>query len=363
MMNPANLARERSALRGGASYLLMVDVNQFYPSLYTHAVGWAIDPKLRVKANWRNNKLLGKRLDQELMNLQGKISQGVPIGNDISFLLTEIVLAQVDRKLRVSEARSFRWFDDYQIACETWDEAEQILARLSHELSAFRLRINQNKTKIISLPSPSQEEWRQILREQSEPDLNIAQNMVQYFDTAFRLHRKFPESAVLQYALGILFKLRCPMVSTGKVALSALTQALLAEPGAAQKAFSLMTFWTLNGFTLDTKLIGHTVERMIVRHEVAGVSSDISWALAFCIDNGIVLGNRASKVLSTFEDDCVGIQALHAHQLGLLTRGFTTAKLFLYSGTTRPDSGKSLRRSVSEINAYPKLLGSDYRAQ
>lgn len=78
--NPANLARERSALRAAASCLLKVDVNQFYPSLYTHAVGWAIDPKLRIKANWQNNKLLGKSLDQALMNLQGKISQGVPIG-------------------------------------------------------------------------------------------------------------------------------------------------------------------------------------------------------------------------------------------------------------------------------------------
>jgi hypothetical protein len=327
MMNPTSLARERAAIRGGASYLLVVDVNQFYPSLYTHAVGWAIDPKLRVKANWQNKKLLGKLLDQELMNLQGKVSQGVPIGNDVSFLLTEIVLAQVDRKLGVRDARAFRWFDDYEIPCDSRDEAEQVLARLNRELSAFRLRINQTKTKIIQLPSPSQEEWQQSLREQSDPDLNVTQNMVQFFDTAFRLHRRFPESPVLLYALGILFKLPCPTVDSGRVALSALTQALLAEPGAAQKAFSLLTFWKLNGFALDIKLLGHTIERMILRHEMAGVSSDISWALAFCIQNQIVLGNRASRILSTFNDDCVGIQALHAHQLGLLPKGFSTARL------------------------------------
>jgi len=101
-MNPANLARERAALRGGASFLVKLDVSQFYPSLYTHAVGWAIDPKLRKRAHWGSRNLLGKALDQNLMNLQGKISQGVPIGNDVSFLLTEIVLAQIDRKLRVA---------------------------------------------------------------------------------------------------------------------------------------------------------------------------------------------------------------------------------------------------------------------
>ncbi len=117
--------------------------------------------------------------------------------------MTEIVLAQVDRKLGVRSNRSYRWFDDYEIACDTRDEAEQVLARLNRELGAFRLRINQNKTKIIQLPSPSQEEWQQILREQSESDLNSPQNMAQYFDTAFRLHHTFPESPVLQYALGI----------------------------------------------------------------------------------------------------------------------------------------------------------------
>lgn len=35
MINPANLARERAASRGGACFLLSVDINQFYPSLYT----------------------------------------------------------------------------------------------------------------------------------------------------------------------------------------------------------------------------------------------------------------------------------------------------------------------------------------
>jgi hypothetical protein len=37
-VHPANLARERAAIRAGASYLLKTDISQFYPSLYTHAI-------------------------------------------------------------------------------------------------------------------------------------------------------------------------------------------------------------------------------------------------------------------------------------------------------------------------------------
>jgi hypothetical protein len=77
LFKPSNVARERAIVRGGARYLLKVDVSQFYPSLYTHAIGWAIDPQLRLRANWGAKKLLGKKLDQAMMDLQGKISQGM----------------------------------------------------------------------------------------------------------------------------------------------------------------------------------------------------------------------------------------------------------------------------------------------
>ena len=156
-----NLARERAAARAGCTFLLKADVSQFYPSLYTHAVGWAVDPKLREKAHWRNGKLLGKKLDQALMDLDGKVSQGIPIGNDISYLLAEAVLAQVDAGISAPAHRAFRWFDDYEISFDTRGEAEACLKRLSRELARFRLRLNATKTKIVELPQAAGEEWQE----------------------------------------------------------------------------------------------------------------------------------------------------------------------------------------------------------
>jgi hypothetical protein len=157
MVKPSNLPRERATARAGGAYLLRLDVSQFYPSLYTHAVGWAIDPKLRKPENWHNKKTktkkalpLGKQFDQALMGLQGKVSQGIPIGNDVSFLLAELVLAAIDAKLGSVPERSYRWFDDYEIACDTREEAERLLARLTKELSSFQLRVNPIKTEIVT---------------------------------------------------------------------------------------------------------------------------------------------------------------------------------------------------------------------
>src|SRR5439155_17953908 len=102
----------------------------------------AIAPKRRERAHWSNRKLLGKRLDQALMDLQGKVSQGIPIGNDLSFLLAETVLAEVDKRLGGNRASAYRWYDDYEFACHTLAEAEAALANLRRERARFRLRLN-----------------------------------------------------------------------------------------------------------------------------------------------------------------------------------------------------------------------------
>ena len=97
---------KKAAIRAGASFLLQADVSQFYPSRYTHAVGWAVDPQLRARKNWQNTNFGGKRLDQAIADIDGKMTQGIPIGNDISFLLAEVVLAQVDRATKFAKEKT-----------------------------------------------------------------------------------------------------------------------------------------------------------------------------------------------------------------------------------------------------------------
>ena len=80
------------------------------------------------------------------MNLDGKVSKSIPIGNDLSFLLAELVLAQVDKTLNPTSSGALRWFDDYELATDTREQAESILKILNRELGKFRLRLNPKKT-------------------------------------------------------------------------------------------------------------------------------------------------------------------------------------------------------------------------
>ena len=66
---------------------------------------------------------------------------------------------------------------------------------------------------------------------------------------------------------------------------------------------------------------------MIDQHESIGATSDVAWALAFCIENGVSLGKKAAKVLSRADEACVVLQALHLNSLGLLPSGLKTARI------------------------------------
>ena len=334
---PGNVRREIALCRSGSAYLLKVDISQFYPSLYTHAVGWAIDPKLRDRANWKNKKFLGQHLDQALMNLQGKVSQGIPIGNDISFLLAEAVLASIDRAAQLPTDRSCRWFDDYHLSFDTRDEAERCLARLKRELHKFRLRINPQKTKIVALPEPTESHWGDALHDHVAEALKTRRGILKYFDVAVRLHDQFPSEAVLMYAIGGLFQEKPPRDDVARIAQAAITQAMLGEPGVAQKAFALLTFWKILGVALDLPALTHTIERMILQHDSTGVSSDVAWALAFCAQESLAIGREAGKVLQASDDDSILLLALHFHSKGFIPSGFNPAKVAKLLATAQPD--------------------------
>ena len=131
----------------------------------------------------------------------------------------------------------------------------------------------------------------------------------------------------MMYALGLLFKIQPPTKDVARMALSCITQAILCEPGAAQKAFALLTFWRINGANLDLRLIASTANKTIVRHQGIGFSSDVAWALAFCLDQQFGLDADAAQAPSIFDDDCIAVQALHMDRKGLLPKGFNKKRI------------------------------------
>jgi hypothetical protein len=144
---------ERERLRPrdwrGQRFVLRTDVNQFYSSLYTHSIPWALEGKQKAKRNI--GKTPSDGLDKGIRNLSDGQTMGVPIGPDTSFLAAEIVLTAVDKSLASKlSLRGHRYLDDYELAFTTRAAAEEAQALLEDALAEYELAINPTKTETSS---------------------------------------------------------------------------------------------------------------------------------------------------------------------------------------------------------------------
>ena len=148
---PVARARSRTASR----YLLATDLSQFYPSIYTHSIPWALHTKPVAKARPNDYSLLGNVLDLAIRNGQDKQTIGIPIGPDTSLVIAEAILSSVDAQLTGTiTRRGFRYIDDIACGFRTVAEAEETLGRLQHLIGDLQLQLNPRKTRIVELPSP-----------------------------------------------------------------------------------------------------------------------------------------------------------------------------------------------------------------
>ncbi|MDZ7801883.1 MAG: RNA-directed DNA polymerase [Trueperaceae bacterium] len=150
-------------------WLVNADVANFYSSIYTHSIAWAVHGKKRARANRKNLTLYGNLLDQLVQKANDDCTNGIPTGPAISDLVAEIVLAGVDRYLTSSmraeglgstQVLAVRFKDDYRILCRTREVAMKVTKLLQAALREFRLQLNDGKTRISALPDGLFRVWR-----------------------------------------------------------------------------------------------------------------------------------------------------------------------------------------------------------
>ncbi len=78
------------------------------------------------------------------------MSYGIPVGNNPSRMLAELVLDDFDRVLLAEGIVFARWVDDYRLFCHTKEEAHQQLARLAEIINAQGLTLQSQKTNILT---------------------------------------------------------------------------------------------------------------------------------------------------------------------------------------------------------------------
>jgi hypothetical protein len=145
-------------------YLVKADVKNFYPSVYTHSIPWAIHGKAFIRQPSRRSDFsyFGNRLDKLFQNSNDGCTNGVAIGPAVSDMAAEIVMAAVDRLLSKAISEDvlvLRFKDDYRILTKSEDAGVSAIKALQAALKDYRLELNDEKTQFHKLPNGIFREW------------------------------------------------------------------------------------------------------------------------------------------------------------------------------------------------------------
>lgn len=149
------------------THLVKADIKNFYPSIYTHSLAWALHGKkfVRRSKNIHNFDLVGNRLDKLFQYANDGCTNGLPIGPVVSDVAAEIIAASVDRELtrhlRILniDCAAVRFKDDYRILVKSEHEARNVIKALQASLREFNLELSDEKTKVAPLPTGLFREW------------------------------------------------------------------------------------------------------------------------------------------------------------------------------------------------------------
>ena len=137
-------------------HILKLDISNFYSSIYTHIIPWAIHDESVAKNHRRDNNLLGNKIDKKYQYMNYGETVSIPQGNIVSDFMAEFLLRYIDSLLVVAlekkdiEYKILRYRDDYRIFTQNKEDEQIIKKELVTILGRHKLSINESKTKSSS---------------------------------------------------------------------------------------------------------------------------------------------------------------------------------------------------------------------
>ncbi len=141
---------KREDNRIGKRKLFKTDIQNFYPSVYTHSIPWVLVGKSEAKRNKNDKKKYYNILDNLIQKCQLGETHGIPTGSFASRLIAEIYMCKLDEKL--SEYQYIRYVDDFEFPYNDESEKSQFYKDLNKELNSLNLKVKVEKNQIDLFP-------------------------------------------------------------------------------------------------------------------------------------------------------------------------------------------------------------------
>jgi hypothetical protein len=308
--------------RLGQRYVLHTDIVQFYKSIYTHSIPWALHTKATAKAN-RSLSLTGNKIDYWVRMGQDQQTVGIPIGPDTSLVIAELIMHRCDEALlaKLPRVKGNRFIDDYELSFQTRTEAEDAFHILEMCLSEYELTLNHKKTQILELPLPLEDPWLTELKMFSfrASQSGQASDLSNYLSRAYALHLANPEDSVLQFAVA---KLRSVNIDPANWGLFQKLLLLCVIPEPASLPYVLEQIITRRNAGAPPILpeLEEIVNTLIINHSVLQHSSEVANAAWACLALGLRLNDEAVDLISQCDDPVVALLALDCERHGLVSK-------------------------------------------
>lgn len=324
-----DVSQRRALSRSGARFLLQADVLNFYPSIYTHSIPWALHEKSAAKAAKNDITFAGNQIDKAVREGQDGQTMGLPIGPDTSWVVAECVLARIEQSLcaKIDGLRGHRFNDDFELSFGSLADAERALSHLQEILAEYELSLNPRKTKILDLPQAVESSGIADLRRWEFRIHPKAQrsDIIAYFDRTASLIREDPGGSSASYAVARL-KGEHFDASVWPLLEALLLQLLVAEPSCASHVAATLSALVGGGYKMSGAALSSAVERLAVRHSPMGHGSEVAWALWMSIANGVPITQATADAVAAMDDCLVALLSLHAKTHSLVAGSLNTTR-------------------------------------
>ena len=277
------LYEERLRHASTSRYALLSDISQFFPTLYTHSIAWAIHGKKKAKEKRNSQRPLGNRLDVAVRRCQHQQTIGIPIGPDTSHVLAELVGSSIDVLLNEQfegGVRGYRHVDDFALFFDSLGTAERALTALESSVRAFELKLNPLKTKIVPIEEILEDSWSHELQNFTFSPVTLVQRrqLHYFFEVAHRIYTSQRDEAVIRFALGRLSAIVIKK-QNWNVLQTHLLRCVLGFPSTLQEVGLLFFTYEKLGYAPDLARLDVALNLIVTEHLPLQHHSEVAWAL------------------------------------------------------------------------------------
>lgn len=320
------LHEEKIIRSSGYRYALITDITQFFPTIYTHTISWALHGKSEAKNHKKDKNYLGNILDNCSMAMQEWQTMGLPIGPDSSHVLAEIIGVAIDLKIKEYLGcwpPGYRYVDDFYLFFSTRNKAEAALSKIIKSINYFELHINANKTKIIKIKEIIDDSWKYSVKQLGISDDKKIQrrDIHKFFESLFQLAEKFGDESVVKYGVRYI-STKIVKKSNWDIFEPYLLKTGFSYPNTIQTIAHVLSTYKYHDYGLNLENIERFANSLVTEHSISDHHSEVAWSLWILKELSLKLNNESIEALSNINSSvCILIA------LDLINSGNARSKL------------------------------------